>query len=340
MDKVRIGLVGAGLFGESHLQAFRAVREARIAAVFDTNRERAEQRAREFGIERVCGSLDELCALPDLDAVDVVTPEDDHLEPVLKAFAAGKHVFLEKPMATSLADCRRMIDASQQAGRQFMVGHLLRCETKYAMIKDDLDAGRLGRLVSMHARRNRPKSLLPTYGRTHPAMENSIHDIDLMLWYAGQPVERVRGFGRRGLPESKHPDTFFGVLEFRGGAIGIVETIWLTPAGSGVFLNDAFQLVGTGGVADLRLYPGSLSFLRDTGHEVPDIGYDPRVQGSARGALRDELQHFCHCVLDGMPSPVLLPQQAMQAVQVALALIESGEKGQDVVLQDPAHAAH
>ncbi len=92
MNRARIGLVGCGLFGESHLQAFRAIPEAEIAAVFDVNRERAEKVAAAFGIARVCESLEELCELPELQAVDVVTPEHLHREPVTTALAAASLV--------------------------------------------------------------------------------------------------------------------------------------------------------------------------------------------------------------------------------------------------------
>src|SRR5579883_2291753 len=131
MDRVQIGLIGCGLFGESHLQAYRAVRTAEIAALYDTDERRAAQMAAEFGIPRICRSLEEICALP-LDAIDVVTPEELHLEPVLAAVAAGKHVFVEKPLSTDLAQCDRMIQAAGAAGRCLMVGQILRFETKYA----------------------------------------------------------------------------------------------------------------------------------------------------------------------------------------------------------------
>ncbi|MBK9168750.1 MAG: Gfo/Idh/MocA family oxidoreductase [Bryobacterales bacterium] len=326
---VRIGLVGCGLFGESHLQAMRAVREGRVEAVYDVRPERAAERAAAFGIPRVCSSLEEICSLDSLDAIDVVTPEELHVDPVLTAFAHGKHVFVEKPLAASLDDCRTLLDAAASAGKLLMVGHLLRFETKYAMIRDEVARGGLGSIVSMHARRNRYKTLLPEYGRTHPALENCIHDIDLMLWYAGRAVTRVRGYGRKGTG-GKHSDTFWGVIEFEDGPLAVVETIWLTPAGSGIPLDDAFTLSGTEGIARLQLHPGALSFWRETGYESPDLAYDPRVANSARGCLRDELAHFCICVAENRPSEVLDPRDAMRAVRVALALIESERLGRDV----------
>ncbi|MBI3680580.1 MAG: Gfo/Idh/MocA family oxidoreductase [Acidobacteria bacterium] len=333
MERVRIGLVGCGLFGQSHLEGFRGVPGCEVAAAFDLDRTRAEQAASQFGIARACASLEEICALADLHAIDVVTSETAHLEPVLKALEHDKHVFLEKPMAITLEDCSRMIRTAEDAGRFLMVGHILRFETKYRMIKEAVGSGRLGDVVSMHARRNRPKSLLPRYGRTHPALENCIHDIDLMLWYTAKPVRRVRGYGRKAT-NGLHPDTFWGVLEFEGGAIGVVETIWLLPEPAGVVLDDAFQLIGTRGIANLHLVPGSLAFLTENGFDLPDVGYGPMISGTAYGALREELAYFCECVRNNQPPGAITPVEARRAVRVALALIESAERGKDIEIGD------
>ncbi len=322
MKTVRMGLVGCGNFGISHLEALEGVRQLQIAAVFDVNPGRAEQAAVRFGVPRVCASLEEICALEDLAAIDVVSPEETHCAPVLAAIAAGKHVFVEKPLATDLAECRRMIEAARAADRILLAGHLLRFETKYRLIKRELESGRLGDIVSMHARRNRPKSLLPVYGRTHPALENCIHDVDVMLWYTGQRVQRVRGYGRKATG-GRHDDTFWGVIEFAGGAIGIVETIWLLPP-AGVQLDDEMHLIGSRGVANLELFPGPLSFWREDGYEVPDVSYT--------SILREELLHFGDCVREGRQSDVLAPEEAMRAVEVVLALIESARTGKDVEL--------
>jgi UDP-N-acetylglucosamine 3-dehydrogenase len=329
MEKVRIGLIGSGLFGESHLQAFRAVRSAEVVAVYDLDRERAEQMAREFDIPAVCNSAAELCSIPELDAVDVVTPEHAHLDPVIRALENGKHVFVEKPLALNLEECKRMIAVADSTRRILMVGQVLRFETKYAMLKDEIAAGRLGKVVSMHARRNRPKSLLPRYGRTHPALENCIHDIDLMHWYTQSRVKRVRGYGRSATG-GRHHDTFWGVLEFESGAIGVVETIWLIPPSAGVMLDDALQVVGDKGVANIRLLPASFDLWRDAGPETPDIGYDPRVAASARGALREELAYFCDCVRDNRAPQMITGDEAMSAVEVALALVESAQSDKEI----------
>ncbi len=321
MDTVRIGLVGCGNYGVSHLEALASIPGVAVMAAFDIDHSRAESVAARFSIPKVCRSLEEICGMEELHAIDVVSTDTAHYEPVIAAVACGKHVFVEKPLATDLGECARMIQAARAVERILMVGHLLRFETKYVQVKRELDSGRLGEIVSMHARRNRPKTLLPVYGRTHPAIENSIHDVDLMLWYTGQPVTRVRGYGRKAT-RGRHDDTFWGVLEFANGAIGVIETIWLLPESSGVQFDDAFELFGTRGVANLELFPGPLSFWREDGFEAPDVSYT--------SILRDQMVYFCDCVREGRQPEIITAEEAMHAVRVVLALVESARTGQDV----------
>ena len=333
MEQVRIGLVGCGLFGQSHLMAYRGVRGAEVVAAFDVVRKTAEDAARDFGIPHVCSSIEELCDDPAVQAVDVVTPEHAHRQPVIMALERGKAVFVEKPFAASLEDCDAMIETAETLNGILMAGHILRFETRYALLKQEVDSGRLGKVITMYARRNRPKSLLAKYGRSHPAIINAIHDIDLMLWYTGDQVRRVRGYTRNH-SGGANPDTFWGILEFAGGALGVVEVQWRLPDQGGVMLDDAFQLVGERGVGNLSLFPSGFSLWRDDGFQIPDAGYDPRVRGSARGALRDELEYFCDCVRDHRQPGIVTPREARNAVRVALALIDSANTGRDLEIED------
>lgn len=333
MDRLQIGVVGCGAFGTSHLQAFRAIPEAQVTAVYDISRAKAEAAAQQFDVRAVCTSLDELCGIETLDGVDVVASEDNHLEPVLKALRARKPVFVEKPMALDVRHCEQMIEAANATHQILMVGHILRFEAKYALLKQEIDSGRLGKVVSMYARRNYLKSALEHYTRVPPAIEDSIHDIDLMLWYIGQRVTRVRGYGRN-VTGGPHHDVFWGVLEFEGGAIGVVETIWLLPTAAGITLDHALQVFGDRGVGNVNFVPGGLAFWREDGFEIPDISYEPRLRGAARGALRDELAYFCQCVRDRRQPEITTPLEAKNAVRLALALVESANTNRDVEISD------
>ena len=329
LRKLRIGLIGCGLFGESHLATFTGIPYAKVVAVTDTDPERAHNLASRHRVPKVAEDFRDLCALPEVDAVSVVTTEDQHLEPVLVALENGKHVFVEKPMATKVEDAQKMVDAARKSGLILMPGHICRFETKFATVKEQLAAGRLGRIVSISARQNRPKGLGVTYKRTHQALVCCIHEIDIMLWYVGETVKRVRGYEVR-LDTGGSPDLTWGILEFHGGALGFVHAMWLVPDKANV-LDDEMQVVTTSGVANIRMHSG-LTFWREEGQEIPEISYEPRLRGSVYGALREELSYFTLCALEGNHPTVVTAEEGLEAVRTAVALVESAGSNREIQL--------
>jgi predicted dehydrogenase len=186
LPNLRIGLIGCGAFGESHLATMAAIPFVRVMAVADPILDRAKELASRYKVGWVAKDFREICESRDIDAVSVVSTENQHMEPVLSALRNGKHVFVEKPMATKMEDAERMLLAAREADRILMPGHLLRFETKYATVKEQLETGRIGRILSIYARRNRPKWQGSIYKRTPLMLETSIHDIDTILWYMGK----------------------------------------------------------------------------------------------------------------------------------------------------------
>jgi predicted dehydrogenase len=104
VSQLRVGLIGCGAFGESRLATFAGIPFARVVAVTDMNAERARGVAERHNVATVCSDYQELIARPDIDAVSVVTTEDQHLVPVLAALERGKHVFVEKPMTEDFSE--------------------------------------------------------------------------------------------------------------------------------------------------------------------------------------------------------------------------------------------
>ena len=121
MDTVRYGIVGTGYFGAEMGRSLAALPGALVAAVYDP--ENARPVAQELGA-RVSDGIEELCRADDVDVVVVASPNGAHLEPVLAAAQAGKHVFCEKPIALSYQDCADMVEATGRAGVLFMAGHV------------------------------------------------------------------------------------------------------------------------------------------------------------------------------------------------------------------------
>jgi len=330
MRKLRIGLIGCGAFGESYLAALGGIPTAEVVAVADVLPERARRLAERYHVPHVTSGIAELVARSDIDAVGVVTTENQHLEPVLAALQGGKHVIVEKPMATRLEDAQRMARAAIDHDRFLMPGHLLRFEPRCAMVKQQLLEGRLGRVLFVAARRNRSKGQGRTYKRTPLVLETAIHDIDLMLWFTGQKVKSVRGW-TVSATLGEEADLFCAVLNFAGGAIGMLHTSWLLPDHA-ARLDDQLQVLTTDGGANIDVLNSGLSLWSNSGVESPDVTYEPRVNGYAQGALREQLAYFTQCCLEGRKPAIVSADDGVEAVKVSLALIQSAQENRPIEL--------
>jgi UDP-N-acetylglucosamine 3-dehydrogenase len=184
----------------------------------------------------------------------------------------------------------------------------------------------------MHARRNRPKKLYKVYGdRIHGILVNSIHDIDICLWYAGAPVSKVHAFTRN-IQGGGNPDVNWSFLEFSSGAVACIESHWLIPDESLIVTNDALQVFGTRAVADLHLVPSELALWSEGGYEPINVSYDACFNGQVRGAMKEEIGYFVDCVRQGRPPEIIRAEEALSALKVALALVRSSQEGREVTL--------
>jgi UDP-N-acetylglucosamine 3-dehydrogenase len=333
MERVKVGIIGVGLWGVNHVEAYRGLAHSEVIAVADPVPGRAKEISKTFNIPHWFENYEDLCALEEIQAVSIVTPESEHLKPVEAAAKAGKHILVEKPVAYSVAEVEKMIAAARQADVILMPGHLLRFETRYALIKEMLNHHELGSIASIQARRNRTKGNFKKYGRAHPIFAVAVHDIDLLLWYAQSKVRRVRGY-QRSVQGADTPDLVWGIIEFSNGAMGIIETTWLTPDAVGVFSNDSLQLITDKGIARVELVDGGLSFWLEGGLLVPDT-IAPRVRGHVEGALAAELSYFLACVINGEKPQVVTAEEARDGIEVAVALVESATQDQEVLLACP-----
>jgi predicted dehydrogenase len=330
-------VIGLGAFGEDYLTCLRGLGsdpDVEVVAVCSSSAARAQTIATRFGVPRWYTDVDAFAADPEIDVACVVTVEQAHCRPALACIAAGKHVIVEKPLATRLDEADAMIAAAGQAGRFLMVGHLLRFELHYRSLAAQVAADEIGEIASLHTRRNRPAALVARYRRTHPLLETGILDLDVMLWLTGSWVERVRSFARTINP-GPTPDLVWAVLEFASGAIGVLETSWLAPDQGGIFTDDALSVVGSRGSARLDLNRAPLALWTESGYNVPDVAYGPSLDGGIAGALAEELTYFVRCVRTGQ-SPDRVPlTDVRHGLEVALELIRSSEDGQDRTVASP-----
>jgi predicted dehydrogenase len=331
-DRLRVGVIGLGAFGESHIRAYQGLPFVEIAAVASRSSERAMEIAKRYNIPSWYGSYGELISNESIQAVSITTAESEHREPAVEALAVGKHVLVEKPLASTAEDASAILAAARNASGILMPGHVLRFDPRYASLRSAAVSGAFGRLVSLSARRNRSATLIPGYSRVHPALVTAIHDIDIMLWTNESGIRSVYAIDRLASRDNG-AHGLWSVLEFADGTVATIESSWLVPDTAGRATDDAFQAVGLEGTGRIQLDTPSLQLWRGDRSEAPDVNYEPVLHGVVTGALRDELSHFAQCALTSTPSRIVTPEDGANALAVVLAIVESAQQGQPVVPQ-------
>ena len=332
MEKLRVGVIGVGWFGTVHCRAIADHPQLELAALCDAAEDRLAQMAREHGVARTCTDYRELADDPAIDVLAVTTPWDHHAAPALAGLAAGKHVFVEKPMASTLQDCQRMCDAARDAESNLMVGHICRFNPRYVSAKREIDAGRIGKVVAINARRNVPAKWvtgqLETIG---PILHTNSHDTDMMLWLTGARVVSAyaQTVNTLGLP---HDDVAQVMYRFDSGASAIYEGAWCMPEKTPFDIDERMSVIGTEGFIHIQDTFPSIGVCTEDGFSSPDTTYWPELHGITGGTLRDEWSYFARCALEGARPAVIAPEEAMETVRCVLAAHESATSGRVVTL--------
>lgn len=327
MKTIKYGVIGLGWFGEKHCEALAGLPNVELHSLCTRNPERLAEVAKTFGVAHTYTDFQAMLADPELEAVSVVTMWDQHVAPAVAALDAGKHVFLEKPMASTVADCDAIVAASKRARGSFMVGHICRFNPRYAAAKAEIAAGKIGKIASMYARRNLPKmvgeQVLPKIG---PIIGDGVHDTDLMLWFSGAKVEtafaqtvNIRGFA--------NPDLGWTMYRFDSGAIGVLEDNWCLPNTTAFQIDERMEIIGTEGAIHIHETHPNFSICDATGWHSPDTTYWPLLHGVRSGALREELAYFANCVGLGRRPEVITAEESRAAVAACLAAEESARTG-------------
>jgi len=332
MERLRYGIIGLGFFGEKHAEVLSDMPGVELAAVSTRRADRLKEVAGRFNVPKACVDYHELLADPAIDAVSVVTHVDDHRAIAVEALAAGKHVFLEKPMAGTVEDCDAILKAAESARGKLMVGHICRFDPRVSLAKAAVAEGRIGRIVSMHAARNLPANIAAgVLDKISPLMGDGIHDLDIMLWLTGCGVKTVYAQNVR-VKDFKNPDIGWAMCRFDNGAVGVVETVWCLPDNTPFAIDARMEVIGTEGSLHIDCGDAGLTINDRRGNFKPDTAYWPNLFGKRVGALRHELSYFVERLLAGETLDVITPEESRRAVAVMCAAELSARTGKVVEL--------
>jgi len=325
---LRVGIVGVGTMGRTHASAYAKLPNTRLMGFYDSMTEAAQRVASQFGVQAF-PSYEAM--LEQVDMVDICTPTPTHLELVLKAASAGKHILCEKPLGRTLPQCEQMIEAASKAGVTLMPAQVLRFFPEFKQARDLVLAGAVGKPAAIRTRRGGPypRAANDWYADFEqsggPILDMVIHDFDWLRWTFGE-VERVFA---KALTFKKldHIDYALITLRLKSGAIAHVEANWADPSGFKV----DFEIAGDAGMIafDSRFAMPLMVAKQDAsggggGVAVPEspLAEDPYML---------EIKHFVDSVEAGQ-QPSITAVDGMKAVEIALAAIESARTGKVIRL--------
>jgi predicted dehydrogenase len=297
---VRVGVVGLGYWGPNLARNFAAIEGCELAWLCDPSEPAREQSIQAFPGARVTATPQDLLDDPELDAIVLATPVPTHSELAAQVVSAGKHCFVEKPLATTAADAERAVAAAEQAQKTLMVGHLLEYHPAVRRLRELLEGGELGDLYYVYGNRLNLGKLR--------ADENALwslgaHDVSVVLALIGEePVECLAhgsSFVRDGVE-----DVVFCYLRFPSGAVAHLHLSWLDPhkerrltvVGSKRMATfDDMQIEGKLTVYD----KGFDEDARSWGEYIARSGdtFSPHVSNVE--PLRLECEHFLECIRTG-----------------------------------------
>ena len=341
---MKVGIIGAGFQADIHAAAFRmAGEEAQVVAVASPTAGHAEELARRRHIPRVFRDYRQMLAEPDLEMVTIAAPNALHAPMTVAAARAGKHVVCEKPLSMTLEEADQMIDACRRAGVLLMYAEELFFTPKYVKAKEMAEQGAFGKV---HLVKQSEKHFGP-----HAAwfwdveqsgggvfMDMGCHGIAFCYWFLNRPAIRsvycqmgtyVHAGKTRGEDES------LCILEFAGGALGLVENSWARRGG----MDDRVEVYGEGGVTYANLHMGNaLPTYSEYGYGYA-VEKAPSTQGWSYPVFEElwnygfpqEMRHFARCAR-GQEAPQATGEDGRVVLEALHAGYASAGRGAKVTL--------
>lgn len=330
MAAIRWGLVGTTVIGREWM--VDAIRQAGgdIACVMSRDAERGRRYAAEFGIPR--STTDLAALLSDVDAVYIATTNERHRDECLAAAGAGRHVLCEKPLATSLADARSMVDACREAGVVLATNHHLRNSAAHRAMRDIVAGGRIGRPL---AARLLHGGSLPEHLRgwrlndetagAGAILDLTVHDTDLLRFILGdEPESVVTAAQNGGLARTGIEDAAMSVVRFRSGLLASIFDSFTTP-----YVRTSVEIHGTEGsvVATdcMSQRPGGMvTLVTAAGEERPVLAFENYYAVGVRAF---------QSAIEGTGRPSATGEDGLRSLAVALAAREAAKTGRAITIE-------
>jgi len=315
MKKLGVAVVGTGFWGKNHARVYRELEETDLLAVCDIDAGRARAVADQFGAKSYT-NVRKMLKNEEIKAVSVCTWSTSLARVATEAANAGKHVLVEKPMAASVRQAEKLLEAAKKNHVHLTVGFLMRFIPGLQHMKKAVEEKRIGELVSATAKRvsEWPERI----GDVGVVKDTAIHDIDVMLYLFNK--DPIAVYAKTGSMRNKKFEDYAQImLTFEDGKTAFIESNWLTPYKTRI-------LIATGSEAII-----SLDYITQE-LRIEDAKQAVQPRYPTTEPLKLELRHFANCVL-GKEKPLITGSDGLRALRIAESALKSSASGKIVKLK-------
>lgn len=339
-DKIRVGVIGAGIMGQQYVRIYQDQPYAKVTAVAAKTVESAEKLALQFAVPLATADWRRITESPEIDAICVALPDGMHFAATASALAHGKHVLIEKPMTTDLAEADELVRLAERSGLKVQVAFNHRWLAPYHQGKVSIAAGEIGQPLTAYARKNDtifvPTKYIPWAGQTTPAWFLSCHDIDLVTWFfASEPVE-ARAWGIKQVLVAQGIDTYDMIqaqVRYASGAIATFESGWVHPNTFPTMVDSFIGLVAERGHLHFDRKRESLEMSTNERFTFPKTFLSADIFGTLRGAFPSCLDDFINAIRKDL-TPAVGVRDGRRVTAVLDAIHQSlANNGSNVAIQ-------
>ena len=315
MKKLGVAVIGTGFWGKNHARIYKELASTELVAICDVNAERAKSVADQFGVKAYTSSS-RMLKNDEIEAVSVCTWSTKLALEALKALKAGKHVLVEKPMATNTKQAEKLLETAEKNGLHLTVGFLMRFIPGMQHIREAVENKKIGELVCATAKRvsQWPERI----GDVGVVKDTAIHDIDVMRYISNE--DPITVYAKAGSMRYRRFEDYAQImLTYEDGKSAFIESNWLTPY-------KTRTLTVTGSEAIMRLDYITQELWIESAKE----NLQPRFPWQE--PLKLELQHFADCISE-KKKPLITGADGLKALQIAEAALQSSAKNRAIKLR-------
>lgn len=317
MQEISIAIIGAGFWGRNHARVLREIPGVNITHICDIIPERAKEVALRYNIPNYVTDYRKVM-LDDVDGIIISTTSTTHAEIAISAIENGKHVLIEKPMATTMKQAEEIVLSARRNRCIVMVGFIERFNPAVVHGKKLIDNGEIGNITLSFSRRI--GSWPERVGDVGVVKDTAIHDIDLSMYIFNELPISV--YARGGSIRHRLEDHVQAVLSYEGGKSAMIEANWLTPK-----KKREMHITGDRGVISIHFLTRELIVEKEDGMVIPMIGQEE--------PLMVEDKHFIESIRKKR-TPIVNEMDGLRSLLVADAILESMKTGKVIHLDEYA----